>query len=172
MIKIIGALLLCLSAGTYGFCMAGELKEKVSLLEEWKRCLLMLKGEIRFGNAMLPEAFLALGKRASEPFASFLEQIGETLQSRPDLLLSQVWQEQAENLFQKSVFSEEEVNWFSEMGSQLGYLDKEMQLGTLKLLIEQTEAREQVAEKKLSDNAGMYRCVGTMSGILAAILLY
>lgn len=171
MLKIVGAILLCLSGSAFGFCLAGELKDKVSLWEELNRCLLIMRGEIRFANASLPEAFQALEHRVEGPFGKLFGSVGNTLMEQPDRLLSEVWEEQAEKQLAKSVFTKEEMDWLCALGGQLGYLDREMQLNTLQMMMEQLELRNRDARTKLADNAKVYRCIGTMCGILVALLL-
>ncbi len=171
MLKILGALLLCLSGSAYGFCLAGELKDKVRLLEELNRCLLVVRGEIRFANASLPEAFGTIKHRVGAPFGELFGKVGDTLLETPDMLLSDVWEKQVRQQFEKSVFSKEELDWLCAICGQLGYLDREMQLNTIQMIMEQLALREKEARAKLADNAKVYRCIGTMCGILVALLL-
>ncbi len=171
MLKLAGAATVCISAAVFGICLAGELKEKVRLLEEFRRCFFMIRGEIRFSNATLSEAFMSIENRGAEPLPRFFGEMGKLLEENPERGLGTIWREQTAEIFGKSVFSGEELQWISGLGERLGYLDRETQLGTLEMILEQLEAKEAEADRIYADKGKVYRCVGAMSGILVVLLL-
>ena len=76
-LKIIGCLFCLGAAATIGFLKAEELKSRVKRLEEFKRMMMLLQGELRFHRATLSEAFESVSRRVEEPFAGFLEETAE-----------------------------------------------------------------------------------------------
>ena len=66
-IKIIGSLFLLSSATAIGFLKAEELRERVERLQELKRMMMLLQGELRFHRAELSEAFENVSENEKMP---------------------------------------------------------------------------------------------------------
>lgn len=154
-----------------GMCLSQELREKVLLLEELKRCFLMLQGDIRFTVATFPEALAALSARAKPPYADCFAAIGKRMESEPQLGLAALWEQEFSRALTQTPFSEEEIQYMMQLGSDLGYLDKEMQLGTIGQILQQLKEREAAAKTFWKDKSVVYRTVGTMGGVLITLLL-
>ena len=73
-IKLIGSLFLLGSASSIGFLKSEELTERVKKLQEMKRMMILLQGELRFHRAELSEAFENVAERVQEPFKDFLKE--------------------------------------------------------------------------------------------------
>ncbi len=172
MLKWAGAFLICISSCLFSGCLAGEWKEKSRLLGEFKRCFMMIRGEIRFANATLPEAFLAMRHRSAPPFSALFEETGQALLAQSEQSLGEIWSDQVRRQLPVSLFTKEEVEWMADFGKQLGYLDKEMQLNILNLILEQLEQKEQEAAAGLKEKGRLCRWAGILGGIFVAVLLF
>lgn len=171
MLKWIGAVLICAASAGLGFCLARELKERKELLAEYARCLLMLRGEITFGAATLPESFRVIGARAKEPFHTLFAEAGRLLAACPQTSLRTVWEGEVTRRLTKIPLTSEDLECILELGSQMGHLDQNMQVTTLNFLLEQVKEREAQAQEAYVQKAKLFRCVGTMSGLLIVLLL-
>ena len=80
-IKIIGSIVLILSAAAVGYLKAEELKVRVRVLKEMKRMITFLQGELRFHRAELSEAFESVSERVDPLFGAFLRQTAEELEN-------------------------------------------------------------------------------------------
>lgn len=171
MLKWIGAVCVCVACGGIGFCMARELKERRELLAELRRCLLMLKGEISFGAATLPQCFCVVGARTNGFFRLFFTEIGDALQTQPQTTLCEVWQQQVQCVFAHSALTAEDLEWLSQIGERLSAPDAKTQAETLDYLVGQAKQLEEAAQSAYTAKARLFRCVGTMSGLLIVLLL-
>ncbi len=171
MLKIIGAILVCVSGGAFGLRLAGELKEKVTCLQGLNRCLQLVRGEIRFGCATLPEAFCSVKERTKEPLGVFFCEVGQAWLEGPEVPIGEVWETKAQQWEKHFPLGKEELEWFSNIGGRLGHLDKEMQINTIAMILEELVQKEAQARSNLIEKGKLYPCVGTMSGILAALIL-
>lgn len=171
MLKVIGAILVCASGGAFGLRLVGELKEKINFFRALKECLQLVRGEIRFGCSTLPEAFCGLQERTKEPLAAFFHEVGHTWLQERSVPIGKVWENAARIRGKEMALGKEELEWFSSIGGRLGHLDKEMQINTIAMILEELEQKEQHANSNLMEKGKLYPCVGTMSGVLAALLL-
>lgn len=171
MLKVIGAVLVCVSGAAFGLGLVGELKEKVSFFRALKECLQLVSGEIRFGCSTLPEAFCGLKERTKQPLAMYFYEIGEAWRQEPEVPIGKVWENVVQTHGKDLSLNKEETIWFSSIGSRLGHLDKEMQVNTIAMILEELEQREEQANSNLMEKGKLYPCVGTMSGVLATLLL-
>lgn len=72
---------------------------------------------------------------------------------------------------EKTKLYEKDLDRLISLGENLGYLDKEMQIGTIDLYLENLEQETMEARDNLSKNSRLYQCLGVASGILITILI-
>lgn len=63
-LKLTGSLLVTCSCGALGMWKAGQWKEHLRMLEQLRKMIVMLKGEILYAHAPLGEAFGHVGKKS------------------------------------------------------------------------------------------------------------
>ena len=170
-IKIIGGLFLMSSAAAIGFLKAEELNERVRRLQELKRLMVLLQGELRFHRAELSEAFGNLAARMEEPFQGFLRETAEQLEQRKIGGLEMVWQENTKRLLLSEGFSKEDAQLLELLGSSLGYLDLTMQTEHLNLAILRTEETIGQAKRQQETKGRLYQTMGVTAGALLTLLV-
>ena len=104
-LKVIGSVFLIFSAAAIGFVKAEELKCRVERMEEMKRMMILLQGELRFCRAVLSEAFENVSERVEEPFSGFLSVMAKMLEQRENGRFEQIFQEQTKILLQEKGFN-------------------------------------------------------------------
>lgn len=171
MLKIIGAICVCVSGCAYGVRLVREIKERLLFYQFFGQCLLLLRGEIRFGCSTLPEAFCALKNRTSSPVARLFFQVGRKWLEQPEIPLGSIWSDIGAEYGKQYFLDKDELDWVCAIGSRLGHLDKEMQVSTIDMLLEELHQREEKVQSTIKEKGRLYPCVGTMSGLLTALLL-
>ena len=149
MLKTAGAFLSLLASTGIGVSFSMDLKKRCEELRILKRLAAMLRGEIRYAKTPLPEAFVRIAQRLSEPFQGFLEEVAEE-QTR----LTGADRERLKTL-----------------GEVLGYLDREMQLAAIDLYLEQLDCGIAEALEDRGSKERLYRSLGVAGGIFLVILL-
>lgn len=169
--KIIGVVCILLSASAIGFLAGIDLQKHLEDLLYLKQIMMMLKSEIRYGRATLEEAFLNIGKRIKEPYKTWLLILSEKLTERKENAFEVVWTESIEQELTASKLKKEEKETLIDFGKQLGYSDKELQLGIIDLFVERLENEIQKNREGLAVKKRLCNCLGVMGGIFLAVIL-
>lgn len=170
-IKIIGGLFLMSSATAIGFLKAEELRERVKRLQELKRMMLLLQGELRFHRAELSEAFENVSERMEAPWEDFLKEVSGRLKQRETGGFEHVWIECAKVLLRSEGFIKEDFQLLELLGSGLGYLDLTMQTETLNLTMIRTDEAIEQAKKQQDSKGKLYQTMGVTVGALLTLLI-
>lgn len=159
------------STAAIGFAMSSELVSRIEELQILKRILLMLRGEIKYGNATLGEAFASIGRRMKTPYQEFLTGTAKELDMLSGESFKKIWEKMREIHLKQTSLTQKDLARLMSFGEQLGYLDKEMQLSTIELYLEQLEEEIGQAQSNLKKNGRLYKSLGIMCGILICILI-
>lgn len=172
LIKLFGIILILCSSSLIGFRLSRELEERILELSEIKKMIIMLRGEIKYGNSVLSEAFLSIGGRMKEPYGAFLLESQESMEQKKGQTFQEIWKEQVEKHLKKTTLSEKDLLRLNQFGEQLGYLDKDMQLSTIELYLEQLEEEINGARENSKKNGRLYQSLGIMGGVLITVLIF
>ena len=71
-IKIFAAIVVIASSTGLGFYMSNCCNLEIRQLKEFKKIIMLLKGEISYGNTTLPDAIAVLAKKENGVFKQFL----------------------------------------------------------------------------------------------------
>jgi len=172
MLKAAGIFLIIISAAGLGFSKSYELICREKALEMLLRLVILLKGEIRWGNESLPEAFSGAGRKLSGEYGDFLLQTAERARDCPGIRFGEIFRQCAEEKLGHLPVSEEEREAFYTLGGHLGYLDMEMQMKQLELY--EGELLRSIEELKSETPAKkkVYQSLGILGGILLAVLIW
>lgn len=169
--KVVGCILIILSSTLMGFYCSNELKARVNDLKELRKLMVLLRGDIRYGNTPLPEAICAIARRHEGSFKNFFTKISERLSELSGKTFSHVWKEAVEKELIKTSLNKRDKLGLINFGDNLGYLDKEMQMNTLELFLTQLEDEISELSKTAKEKSYMYNTLGIMAGIFISIIL-
>lgn len=170
-IKLIGSLFLLGSAASIGFLKSEELTERVKKLQEMKRMMMLLQGELRFHRAALSEAFGNVAERVQEPFCGFLKEMGERLERREESGFEKIWIQNAAKILEAEGMKKEDGQLLDLLKNSLGYLDLTLQMETLNLAILQTEEMIKKAKEQQNVKGKLYQTMGITVGALLVLLI-
>lgn len=169
--KVVGCILIILSSTLMGFYFSNELKSRINDMKELRKLIVLLRGDIRYGSTPLPEAISAIARRHEGNFKRFFTKVSEKLNERSGDTFSQIWKEAVEKELFTTSLSKKDKYQLIQFGENLGYLDKEMQMNTLDLFLNQLEEEIQEVSKTAKDKAYLYNTLGIMAGIFISIIL-
>jgi stage III sporulation protein AB len=169
--KIIGCILVILSSAGMGFFFSNEMKCRIEDLRELKKLIVLLRGDIRYGNTPLPEAISAIARRHTGCFAAFFTKVSAKLNELSGLTFSDIWKEAAEKELMGTSLMKKDKLHLIQFGENLGYLDKDMQMNTLDLFITQLEDEIKEQAKSVKERAYLYNSIGIMAGIFISIVM-
>lgn len=171
MYRIVGCILVVAAGAGMGFSGSMRLSEQIRILEKLLQMVICLKGEIRCGNASLPDAFYGAAGRMNGKYREFLISAADRMKAGTGEKLSQICRECAESALKKSCLTHGEKDAFFSIGKYLGYLDREMQLRQLSLYEKNLEVEIGNLKKEASGKKKLYRGLGVFGGLLLAVLL-
>ncbi len=171
MLKVLGSILVLLCSAGLGAAGSMDLKRHCMELRFLKQAVYMLRGEIKYSKAPLPEAFGSLSKRLPAPLSEFFSHLEEELLRPEGQNLGDVWRKEIERSLKQSTLKKEEKQKLQNLGESLGYLDLEMQLSTMELYLEQLEEDIVLAQEEIRTKQKLYQSMGIAGGIFLVILL-
>lgn len=154
-----------------GFSGSMRLSEQIRILEKLLQMVICLKGEIRCGNASLPDAFYGAAGRMNGKYREFLISAADRMKAGTGEKLSQICRECAESALKKSCLTHGEKDAFFSVGEYLGYMDLEMQIKQLSLYEKNLEEEISRLKEEASGKKRLYRSLGILGGLLLAVLL-
>lgn len=146
-------------------------KRRYAQLGQMQRSLRMLHGEIRYTGAELPEAVDQIALRQEKPFSDFYHDLSEKMRRMEGQSLKTLWQADIEKYLNHTYLTKEDKQIFLEPGSQLGYLDRQMQLNALEACMAQIEDNRNMIRKNMKEKQKLSAALGLLSGFFIMILL-
>lgn len=171
MVKIIGCILVVAGCTGIGFWRAECMKRRLQEMQDLKRYVLFMKGEICCGNRTLPETFLELEKKAKGIWRQFFGNTGKILGKMEGGTLAEIWKSQMQQQLSGSYLREREKREWLTLGENLGYLDMEMQLHMLDIFQIHLSESMEVEREEVRNQSKLSRVLGLMSGIFLTVLL-
>ncbi len=176
MIKITGMIMVVASLTMIGFKLSMRLSCRFENLKYIKKMLLLLKGEIKYKNSMIEEAFAgmadnAFDKNPDNPYALFLQNLSESLKNRCDRSYKDIIANNIKKLQQEVYLRDADIVRFSDFLENLGYLDKEMQIANIDLYLEEIEISLSEALSDIKRNGRLYKLTGAAAGIFICLFI-
>ena len=171
MLKMAGLLMIVISSAGVGYSMGKDLRKRIHQMKNLKKMVTMLRGEIKYAKAPLPEAFYNMAQRLEEPFRSFLMETAKELDNYSGLPFKEVWDSHIESDLKHSALLSKDKEQLKGLGENMGYLDNEMQQNTIALYLEQLDGEIALAQQEVLAKSKVYQCLGVMSGLFLALIL-
>ncbi len=170
--KWIGAAcILCASWGM-GLWLAAQWKGRLKVLEQLRRMVYFLKGEITYSRAPLEEALKRVGRREDGSLGRLFERAAEGIAGRQGESFGAIWEGSlAEGKQEIPVLSGEDWEQLRELGEHLGYLDVDMQERTLLLYLEQLDLSIEYLRTHRRERCRLYTSLGAAGGMFLVLIL-
>ena len=173
-----GILLMAAAAVWAGILAARSLRERLELLEVFRRMVYHLNARILQMNETLPEALAEVGKRFTEqqrgtlcePGMMFAE-VAEGLRREPERPFSDLWKETFGVMTRCRALQAEDRRSLLELGENLGYADRKMQERTLRFYLERTEESIAALKEEITVKEKLYRSLGIAAGLSLLVIL-
>ena len=171
MIKIVGAILVLVSAYAIGSLLALQVKEQEKWLKDIKTALFLLMGELEYRQLPMPEAMETVGKRHGGRLAAFFQVLAEELKKKEGGSLKELWQQLALAALKESPLTKGQREEFSELGLYFMEADKETRRSSLEFYFSRLEEDIVKLREKGADKAYLCRTLGMLGGIFLLILV-
>ncbi len=170
-LKLTGSLLVTCSCGALGLWKAGQWKEHLKMLEQLRKMIILLKGEILYAHAPLGEAFGNVGRKSEGILGKLFLAVEERIEQQQGEVFYIIWQEEVDRKGKDMLLSEREQQELTAFGKHLGYLDLEMQEHTISLYLEQLELSIKFYREHEREQNRLYTSLGIMGGLFLSIIM-
>lgn len=171
LIRICGIIVVMLACCGLGFRMSYELVYRIEDLQQIKRVMVMLRGEIKYASTPLTEALFSISTKVPSPWREFLQEMTKKMEECGGKTLTAIFQTMMEKHLAKTSLQQKDISQFAEFGANLGYLDKEMQLNSIDLYMEGLDRQIKEAEEKVEKRGRLYRYLGMAVGVLILLII-
>lgn len=130
--------------------------------------IILLRGEIRYGNKSLYDAFTGASGNWKEVQRIFIL-TAQKMKEKTGDSFGTIFRESAGKCLDLDCLSQEERDRFYSLGDQLGYLGLDMQLKQMDLMEKETEYAIRELRKDFCEKRKLYRSMGILGGIFVAV---
>lgn len=171
MVKLIGAILVLVSAYAMGCLLALQVKEQEKWLKDIKTALFLLQGELEYRQVPLPDALTVIGKRHGGRLACFFQNLSEELSKKEGISLQKLWKKTAVGALKDCPLSTEQKEEFGDLGICFTETDKETRRNSLEFYLNRLEEDIVKLRDTGADKAYLCRTLGMLGGIFLLILV-
>lgn len=169
--KLIGSIMIVAAGTGIGFLSGMDLQKYLAEIQCLGQIFLMLKSEITYTKAPLGEAFWNIGNRVPGNYGIWLQELSKRLEKKSGNTFLQLWKETIDVFLKDTRLKKSDLEKLKAMGMHMGYLDEEMQLGTIGLYLEELNEEIKRTREELAMKRRLYNCLGVMGGIFLAVVL-
>ncbi len=170
--KWMGCGLVTLSCGALGIWKAGQWKERRRTLEQLRKMILLLKGEILYAHTPLGEALEHVGSKSEGALGQLFLRVAKRIAAQEGQPFFKLWQEEIGGLPADFPMEEKERQDLTGLGEQLGYLDMDMQERTILLYLEQLEMSLGFYREHERERCRLCTSLGIMGGLFLSVMMY
>lgn len=172
MLKIIGMLIVVIATTGIGVYIPSIQKNKYKFLEKLRESMIIMKREIDYSVNTLPSIFVNLSsKTENKMIKSFYETIYKNITSLGSGNAQEIWVKCADESLKDSKIETNELMYIKSFGACLGYLDKNMQLSNINMLIDNLEESINKYKEKYDKSSKLYTRMGVLTGIMIVIVM-
>lgn len=172
LLKIAGSVMILTASVLGGLYASGLDSFRIHDLNEMKKALTILKSEIGFAASPLSEALKNIAARTERPVNSIFTRLAERLDERCGESVSELWSWSVRHNKTRTYYTDEDLECLYSFGKTLGYLDKNMQIAAIEILIETINGKVDMLNAAAVKNRQMYRSLGILGGLLAIVIFF
>ena len=125
--------------------------------------IILLRGEIRYGNKSLYDAFTGASGKLEGKYREFFILTAQKMKEKTGDSFGTIFRESAGKCLDLDCLSQ---------GDQLGYLGLDMQLKQMDLMEKETEYAIRELRKDFCEKRKLYRSMGILGGIFVAVFFW
>jgi len=170
MIRITGFIVIIMGTSMMGFKYADRIKDRYKSLMYLKKVLIMLRAEIDYNESQMNEIFRELHKKTVGCFKSFFLSLYENTKGYYEKSISAYWNDAATKHLNDIGFTVEDMDKLFELGENIGYLDKNMQLKNIEYTLDYIDRETNELSLTMDKNMKMWKMFGVLAGIFITII--
>ncbi len=169
--KVIGAILILTATSGAGYVYCRELKTYLERMLYLRYVFSLIKGEIAYTHAPLPDVFREVAGRIKKPYRTWLLAVSDALETREESGFARVWNRCADRYLKPLGMKPEHSILFKEPGTFLGSLERTTLDHTLQMYLNRLDLEIEKIREGIAAKTRIGRCLGVMSGIFLIVIL-
>ena len=171
LLKTIGIIFILLSGTLFGVSLSKEYETRIENLKQFKKMLMLLKGEINYNNSGIYESIVVVAERTENVIGDFLKEVLKKFQENKTTL-KDAWDYGVENILKtQTSLCEKELLYIKDLGVNLGITDKETQLNNILSCMEVIDLSLDELNENKTEKCKLYRTLGVMASAFLVIVL-
>lgn len=172
MIKILGAGMVFFAVAGLGFYQAGKIRKGYEELVYLKKIIVMLRGEINYSVSLMSEIFSDMSERLRDPYAEIFKRLSREMDENQGGNFSEMWNEIVIKSLRGSILCDKDSDKLKELGENLGFLDKDMQMNYINLYLENLNLSIEENRDKAQTDEKLSKVMGILTGIFIIVFLW
>lgn len=171
LLKVSGVIMILLSGCLIGINLSKEYELRMVHLKQFKKMLMLLKGEIKYNNSGIYESVTTVADRTENIVGIFLEKVMENFNEN-SMTLKSAWDYGVESVLKtQTKLKEKELIYIKDLGTNLGITDKETQINNILSCIEAINLSLDELNENKEEKCKLYKTLGVMAGAFLTIVL-
>lgn len=169
--RLIGGILILSATGGAGYVYCRELRNYLGKLRYLRYVISLIRGEINYAGAPLPEVLAEVAGRIREPYRQWLLATSRTINQREESGFARMWNKCAEQYLKPLNLKADHAILIKEIGTFLGSLEKETLDHTFQLYLNRMDLEIEKQREGIASKTRIGSCLGVMSGLFLIVLL-
>ena len=169
--RVIGAALILAATGGAGYVYCKELRQYLDKMLYLRYVMSLIRGEIAYSQAPLPEVFGEVAGRVKEPYRTWLRKTAEEMERRQESGFARMWNRSVDRYLKPLALKQEHSILIKEPGTFLGSLEKDTLDHTLQMYLNRLDLETEKLREGLAAKTRIGGCLGVMSGIFLIVIL-
>ncbi|HJA67524.1 MAG TPA: stage III sporulation protein AB [Candidatus Mediterraneibacter cottocaccae] len=169
--KVMGSILIIAATSGAGYVYGQELKQYLEKLLYLRYVTGLIRGEMEYTCAPLPEVFAAVAARVREPYRTWLRETARETGERSEAGFSRIWNRCVDRYLDMLGLKTEHSILLKELGTFLGQVDAETADRSLQLYINRMDLAIENVRENLASRKRIGNCLGVMGGIFLVVVL-
>lgn len=171
LLKCCGMGVVILSCTLFGYSMSRDYIQSIKNIEILKKLLVYIQGEIQYKNTSIMEVLLNAREIMDGIAKIFLDEVLKKFGGE-DCSLQDAWRHGAKVLNESKKYrvDNEDVRNISELGNELGIVERDTQIKNISNTINKLEIRLKELNETKNEKCKLYRVMGVMAGMFMVII--
>lgn len=169
--RVIGGILILTATCGAGYVYCKELNDYIAKLRYLRYTVSLIRGEINYAHAPLPEVLSEVSGRVRQPYRKWLRETARALADRSESSFSRIWNKCVDRYLDRLDLKEVHSVLLKEAGTFLGSLEKDTLDHTLQLYLNRMDLEIEKQREGLASRLRIGRWLGVMSGLFLIVLL-
>lgn len=131
----------------------------------------LIKGDMEYTGAPLPEVFAGIAERIREPYAAWLKGTALELEMREESGFARIWNRCIDRHLKELGLKSEHSILLKELGTFLGQADRETFLHSMQIYLNKMDLEIEKLREGLASRKKIGGCLGVMSGLFLVVVL-